>query len=99
MGGITLRVIPSLVSGRFYPYPRTLTLHIAGLAEPSIFTNQTPFHRSTLTGIPIAGQILAANRGEYWGLILFTGMCYVGGLVSFIAARVLQVGWKITAIY
>jgi len=55
--------------------------------------------RRTLTGIPIAGQILTANGGSYWGLILFTAMCYVGGLVSFTAARVLQVGWKVTAVY
>ena len=54
---------------------------------------------STLTGIPIAGQILTANGGRYWGLILFTAMCYVGGLVSFTWARVLQVGWKVTAVY
>ena len=52
-----------------------------------------------LTGIPIAGQIMAADGGQYWGLIIFTAMCYAGGLVCFIAARVLKVGWKVTAIY
>lgn len=53
----------------------------------------------TLTGIPIAGQILTANKGDYWGLIVFTGMCYVGGFAAFLAARVVAVGWKFTKVY
>ena len=52
-----------------------------------------------LTGIPIAGQILATDGGRYWGLIIFTGMCYAGGLACFVAARVLRVGWGIARIY
>jgi MFS family permease len=52
-----------------------------------------------LTGIPIAGEILKANGGEYWGLILFTGMCYVGGSVGFIIVRVMEVGWDIRSKY
>ncbi|KAI9816983.1 MAG: hypothetical protein M1832_004967 [Thelocarpon impressellum] len=53
----------------------------------------------TLTGIPIAGQILSANDGKYWGLIILTGMCYAGGLAAFIAARIVTVGWRITAVF
>lgn len=61
----------------------------------------------TLTGIPIAGQILAVTgtagggggRDQYWGLIVFTALCYVGGLVTFTAARVLEVGWRIGAVF
>lgn len=52
-----------------------------------------------LTGIPIAGQIVALDGGEYWGLVVFTSMCYAGGLVCFTTARVMKVGWKIKAIY
>ena len=52
-----------------------------------------------LTGIPIAGQILAMDKGDYWGLIVFTGVCYVAALSCFVAARVLHVGWKIGAVY
>ena len=48
----------------------------------------------TLTGIPIAGQILTTCGGKYWGLILFTGLCYCGGWASFVSARILAVGWK-----
>lgn len=52
-----------------------------------------------LTGIPIAGEILARNEGDYWGLIVFTGLSYAAGLICFTTARILKVGWKLTAIY
>jgi MFS family permease len=52
-----------------------------------------------LTGIPIVGEIIKANGGEYWGLITFTGVCYVGGLAAFVIVRVLKVGWRLKAIY
>ncbi|KZF24341.1 MFS general substrate transporter [Xylona heveae TC161] len=53
----------------------------------------------TLTGIPIAGQILSANRGGYWGLIVFTGSSYAAGLACFGIARIRQTGWRLKAIY
>ena len=53
----------------------------------------------TLTGIPIAGQILSTDGGSYWGLVIFTGLCYAGGLAAFVTARVTAVGWKPTTIY
>jgi predicted MFS family arabinose efflux permease len=28
-----------------------------------------------LAGVPIAGEILAHNRGQYWGLMVFVGAC------------------------
>lgn len=52
-----------------------------------------------LTGIPIAGEILSVNDGDYWGLIVFTGICYALGLICFTAARVLKVGWSLRAVY
>ncbi|KAL1980462.1 hypothetical protein VTN96DRAFT_4151 [Rasamsonia emersonii] len=48
----------------------------------------------TLTGIPIAGEILSRCNGEYWGLIAFTACNYFAGLLSFTAAKLLKVGWK-----
>ncbi|KAF9884042.1 hypothetical protein FE257_002380 [Aspergillus nanangensis] len=48
----------------------------------------------TLTGIPIAGEILARCDGEYWGLIAFTSCCYAVGLVCVIAVKVIHVGWR-----
>lgn len=52
-----------------------------------------------LTGIPIAGQLLATEGGKYTGLIGFVGACYGGGLICFIWARVLKVGWSLRKIY
>ncbi|KAG0652578.1 Riboflavin transporter MCH5 [Hyphodiscus hymeniophilus] len=53
----------------------------------------------TLTGLPIAGQILAACEGKYWGLITFAGLSYAAAGICLVVARVLAVGWKITTIY
>ncbi|KAE8447725.1 hypothetical protein EG329_010532 [Mollisiaceae sp. DMI_Dod_QoI] len=53
----------------------------------------------TLTGLPIAGQILQVCGGHYSGLIIFAGLSYVAAAICLIAARVLKVGWKINVIY
>ncbi|CAI7629500.1 unnamed protein product [Penicillium manginii] len=48
---------------------------------------------STLTGIPIAGEILTRCNGEYWGLILFTILSYAASLVCLLAAKLYNCGW------
>ncbi|KAJ5601440.1 hypothetical protein N7510_010974 [Penicillium lagena] len=48
----------------------------------------------TLTGIPIAGNILNRCNGQYWGLIAFTVVCYAMGLACCTAVKVIQVGWR-----
>ncbi|KAH8693813.1 putative MFS monocarboxylate transporter [Talaromyces proteolyticus] len=48
----------------------------------------------TLTGIPIAGEILSRCNGQYWGLIAFVTACYFGGLLAFTAAKLVKVGWN-----
>ncbi|PKY06467.1 putative MFS monocarboxylate transporter [Aspergillus campestris IBT 28561] len=48
----------------------------------------------TLTGIPIAGEILARCNGDYWGLIAFTTCCYAVGLACVTAAKLVHVGWR-----
>jgi MFS family permease len=53
----------------------------------------------TLTSLPLAGQILAACGGQYWGLIVFAGLSYVAAALCLIAARVLAVGWNIRTVY
>ncbi|KAI9889460.1 MAG: hypothetical protein M1814_005323 [Vezdaea aestivalis] len=53
----------------------------------------------TLTGIPIAGQLITADNGGYRGLILFTGGCYIAGLIAFTWARVRVAGWAWNGIY
>ena len=53
----------------------------------------------TLTGIPIAGAILGACNGYYWGVVLFTGLSYTASLIVFTTVRVMKVGWKFSTIY
>ena len=48
----------------------------------------------TLTGTPIAGAIIGANGGAYWGIGIWTGINYILALGCFVAVRVLKVGWK-----
>lgn len=47
---------------------------------------------ASLTGSPIAGAILSAQNGTYWGLQLFAGAMMAGGVFFFVAARVVLAG-------
>lgn len=49
----------------------------------------------TLTGIPIAGSLIQAAGGSYWGVVTWTSLCYIAALGCFIWARALRVGWKL----
>ncbi|KAH6887470.1 MFS transporter, MCP family, solute carrier family 16, member 10 [Thelonectria olida] len=51
----------------------------------------------SLIGIPLGGQILQASHHKYLGLILFVGVAYTIGLASFIAVRVISVGFAKTS--
>jgi MFS family permease len=53
----------------------------------------------TLTGVPIAGAIIEKNGGAYWGVVVFTALCYFCALICFMAVRVTKVGWKWKAQY
>ncbi|KAL4808969.1 major facilitator superfamily domain-containing protein [Aspergillus unguis] len=57
-------------------------------------TSYTIVSFGTLTGMPIAGEILARCNGDYWGLITFTICCYAAGLVCVTAAKLIHVGWR-----
>ncbi|KUI73513.1 Riboflavin transporter MCH5 [Cytospora mali] len=47
-----------------------------------------------LVGVPIGGNILTSNGGDYWGVIVFTGMVYLGSLIALYFAKVCKVGWR-----
>lgn len=49
----------------------------------------------TLTGIPIAGSLIQATGGHYWGVVVWTGLCYIVSLGCFIWSRAFRVGWKL----
>ncbi|KAL2814549.1 major facilitator superfamily domain-containing protein [Aspergillus cavernicola] len=57
-------------------------------------TSYTIVSFGTLTGMPIAGEILARCHGDYWGLITFTICCYAAGLICVTAAKLVHVGWR-----
>lgn len=52
-----------------------------------------------LTGVPIAGALISACGGQFYGVIIFTGVSYGGAVACFIAARVLGVGWGLKKVY
>jgi hypothetical protein len=47
-----------------------------------------------LTGIPIAGALINAAGGEFWGLIEFAGITYSIILVLLVIVRVMEVGFN-----
>jgi MFS family permease len=49
----------------------------------------------TLTGIPIAGSLIQATGGHYYGVVVWTGLCYVASLVCFIMSRARRVGFEL----
>lgn len=53
----------------------------------------------SLTGIPIAGQLVQVCNGRYWGLILFTGGAYAASNLTFLAARIIGGGRSLKTKY
>ncbi|CAJ2503448.1 Uu.00g108420.m01.CDS01 [Anthostomella pinea] len=47
-----------------------------------------------LIGIPVGGSIVAAAGGDYWALIVFTGLTQVLSVAAIYAAKGVSVGWK-----
>jgi hypothetical protein len=45
------------------------------------------------------GEILAHNGGQYWGLMVFVGACYIGALAALVTTRMQSKGWKLGIIY
>ena len=104
-GGIAQLVIFVLIFGFGSGSNISLTPVCVGqLCDTSVFGRwyaslYTIVSFGCLTGIPIAGQLLASDRSRYTMLIAFTGICYGLGLLCFVWARVLSVGWKLREIY
>ncbi|KAI0385069.1 MFS general substrate transporter [Hypomontagnella monticulosa] len=49
---------------------------------------------AVLISLPVAGSIVKATNGSYWGLILFTGLTQIISVVAMYAAKVESVGWS-----
>jgi len=50
-----------------------------------------------ITGNPIAGAILKAQNGKFWGVQVFTGVLMFVSAVLYGASRVMFGGWKLSA--
>lgn len=46
-----------------------------------------------LVGAPIAGAIIKANDGSYWGIIMFSGATYAAATITLYFARGVAAGW------
>ncbi|CAG9996126.1 unnamed protein product [Clonostachys byssicola] len=98
-GSVPMLVVYSCAFGFFSGSGISLTpVCIGQLCETEHYgryyaTAYTVVSLGTLTGIPIAGEILSRANGDYWGLIIFTTCCYAGGLICAISVKVMQCGW------
>jgi MFS family permease len=54
---------------------------------------------AALIGIPIAGAVVNAAGGRYWGLVIFTGLAYALSGIGMLAVRVRKVGSGIRQIF
>ncbi|KAH8781115.1 MFS monocarboxylate transporter [Diaporthe sp. PMI_573] len=52
---------------------------------------------ATLTGTPIAGALISANRGRYLDMEMFAASLLMIGGILLVAARVSRTGWKLRA--
>ncbi|OTB15874.1 hypothetical protein K445DRAFT_74941 [Daldinia sp. EC12] len=99
-GSVPMLVIYSCAFGFFSGSGISLTpVCIGQLCETEHYgryyaTAYTIVSLGTLTGIPIAGEILSRCNGEYWGLITFTTCCYAAGLCCVIFVKVIECGWR-----
>ncbi|EME47016.1 hypothetical protein DOTSEDRAFT_145331 [Dothistroma septosporum NZE10] len=64
-----------------------------------IATTYTIVSIGCLIGLPIAGALISATGGSYWGVAVFTGLSYVCGLGCFTSVRLIKAGPKITVLY
>ncbi|KAK9477235.1 major facilitator superfamily domain-containing protein [Lipomyces japonicus] len=53
----------------------------------------------SLTGVPIAGQILKLQNGDYSGLIIFCGACYITSTMLFVLAKGFGKNFRITSVF
>ncbi|KAF1851629.1 MFS general substrate transporter [Cucurbitaria berberidis CBS 394.84] len=62
-------------------------------------TSYTIVGFAALTGAPIAGALLKACGGRYWGMALLTGSFYVASFVFFLVVRIRRVGWGLNVVF
>lgn len=99
-GIIVFTVIFGFSSGGFISLGPALIAQISDIRQigTRVGTALAVQSFGALTGSPIGGAIVSSNGGDYLGLQIFCGVAMMAGVVVLIAARTVQVGFKIVKI-
>lgn len=98
-GIVVYAVLFGFASGGFVSLAPTLVAQISDIRQIGVRTGTAFAVQSfgALTGSPIAGAIVARQGGGYLGLQLFCGLTMATGVVVYVVARVVQVGFRLRA--
>lgn len=99
-GIIVFMVIFGFSSGGFISLAPTLIAQISDIRQigTRVGTAYAIQSFGALTGSPIGGSIVAAQHGSFLGLQLFCGFSMLAGSIVFVAARYIQVGFRMVKI-
>jgi MFS family permease len=97
---IAYMVIFGFTSGGFIGLAPALIAQISDIRKIGIRTGTAFAVQSfgALTGAPIAGAIVGRQKGDFLGLQLFCGATMFVSVAVFLAARWMQVGWKMAKV-
>lgn len=99
-GLIVFTIIFGFSSGGFVSLGPTLIAQISDIRQIGSRVGAAFAVQSfgALTGSPIGGAIVASQNGDYLGLQLFCGCAMMAGMAVIVAARTVQVGFKIVKV-
>ncbi|KAK7736717.1 hypothetical protein SLS53_006927 [Cytospora paraplurivora] len=94
---VVFAVLFGFSSGGFISLSPALIAQISDIRQIGVRTGTAFAVQSfgALTGSPIAGAIVIAQHGDYLGLQLFCGLTMAAGMVVYVVARFVQVGFQI----
>lgn len=100
VGILVFTIIFGFSSGGFISLAPTLIAQISDIRHIGSRVGTGFFFQAlgALTGSPLGGALLVDERGSYLGLKLFCGFAMLAGCLFFVAARTVQVGFKMTKI-
>jgi predicted MFS family arabinose efflux permease len=98
---ITFAGLYGFASGAFVSLLPAQIAHISKVEEIGVRVGVTfaTVSFAGLVGNPIAGAIVSANNGAFWGLNLFAGMTLMAGAIMFTMTRMYVANWKVVGIF
>ncbi|KAF4979583.1 hypothetical protein FZEAL_4253 [Fusarium zealandicum] len=99
-GIVVFAVIFGFSSGGYISLAPTLIAQISDIRQIGTRVGAAFALQSfgALTGSPIGGALVSAQKGDYLGLQLFCGLAMFAGTIFIVAARYVQVGFKLVKI-